>query len=310
MTGNVSIDLSLENIWQVWRQFRKGKKFGDELDEFFYYLERNLFKLQIDLNVGTYRHGGYKKFIVSDNKRREVSVATVRDRFVHRLIYDYLVGIYDKTFIHDVWSCREGKGLNAAWERCSYLMQSGDYVWKGDVKKFFDSVDRDVLYAILRHRIKDEKTLNLLREVIYSYPAGMPIGNLTSQIFANIYLNELDRFVKYEIKPKAYMRYGDDFLIFMDDVSGLIACRVLVKNFCMIFRSEFESKSDYFEAEFGFEVFRESILWQWEFGFECRNLRRIEIRMNLSNYSSYHALTIMGVVKFFLEAFGFVGGCF
>ncbi len=296
MTGNVSIDLSLENIWQVWRQFRKGKKFGDELDEFFYYLERNLFKLQIDLNVGTYRHGGYKKFIVSDNKRREVSVATVRDRFVHRLIYDYLVGIYDKTFIHDVWSCREGKGLNAAWERCSYLMQSGDYVWKGDVKKFFDSVDRDVLYAILRHRIKDEKTLNLLREVIYSYPAGMPIGNLTSQIFANIYLNELDRFVKYEIKPKAYMRYGDDFLIFMDDVSGLIACRVLVKNFLHDFLGlNLNPKSDFIlKPSSGLRFLGKVFYGNGNSVLNGRNLRRIEIRMNLSNYSSYHALTDYG----------------
>ncbi len=301
MTGSVSIDLSLENIWSVWREFRKGKKFGDELDDFFYYLESNLFKLHFDLNDGSYRHGGYKKFIVSDNKRREVSVASVQDRFIHRLIYDYLVEIYDKTFIHDVWSCREGKGLNAAWERCSELMRSSDYVWKGDVKKFFDSVDRDILSAILRHRIKDKKTMNLLNKVIYSYPAGMPIGNLTSQIFANIYLNELDRFVKYEIKPKAYMRYGDDFLIFMDDVSQLRACRILLKNFLHDFLGlNLNPKSDFIlKPNSGVRFLGKVFYANGDSVLNQRNLKRIDKRLSLTNYSSYHALTDCGggVVK-------------
>jgi len=115
--GNESIDLSLKNIWQSWFDFRKGKRATGELHVFQYYLERNLFDLFQSLNSGTYHHGEYSKFIVCDNKRREISVAKVRDRVVHRLVYNYLEKIYDKTFIYDVWSCRKGKGLIGAIER-------------------------------------------------------------------------------------------------------------------------------------------------------------------------------------------------
>ncbi|MCK9186315.1 reverse transcriptase [Candidatus Gracilibacteria bacterium] len=117
MIGNESIDLSLKNIWESWFAFRKGKKATDELHSFQYYLEKNLYELFEDLNSGKYRHGEYRKFIVCDNKRREISVANIRDRIVHRLVYDYLEKIYDKTFIYDAWSCRKGKGLIGAIER-------------------------------------------------------------------------------------------------------------------------------------------------------------------------------------------------
>ncbi len=117
MIGKESIDLSLKNIWHSWFKFKKGKHAGTELYTFQYYLEKNLYELFKDLNNETYQHGSYKKFIVCDNKRREISVANIRDRVVHRLIYDYLVEIYDKTFIYDAWSCRKGKGLLGAIER-------------------------------------------------------------------------------------------------------------------------------------------------------------------------------------------------
>ncbi|MBI5754578.1 reverse transcriptase [Candidatus Peregrinibacteria bacterium] len=123
MIGSESIDLSLKNIWQSWKEFRKGKKASDELHHFQYYLEKNLFELCEDLNNGRYKHGNYRKFIVNDNKRREISVAIIRDRVVHRLVYDYLEGIYDKTFIYDAWSCRKGKGLLGAIERTACFLK-------------------------------------------------------------------------------------------------------------------------------------------------------------------------------------------
>lgn len=97
MTGNVSIDLSLKNIWKSWFAFRKGKKMTPELHNFQYNLEKNLYGLFKDLNNGNYRHGDYRKFVVCDNKRREISVAPIRDRVVHRLIYDFLEKLYDHT---------------------------------------------------------------------------------------------------------------------------------------------------------------------------------------------------------------------
>ena len=120
--GSDSIDLSLKNIWRSWFEFRKGKRASNELHEFQYHLEKNLYALFKDLNYGTYRHGCYKKFIVCDNKRREISVASIRDRVVHRLIYEWLEKIYDKTFIYDAWSCRKGKGLLGTIERAQVFL--------------------------------------------------------------------------------------------------------------------------------------------------------------------------------------------
>jgi retron-type reverse transcriptase len=163
--GSESIDLSLENIWRSWFTFRKGKNFTAELHTFQYHLEKNLYDLFCELNSGQYRHGGYRTFVVCDNKRREISVSTIRDRVVHRIIYDYLNEIYDKTFIYDAWSCRVGKGLLGAIQRIQIFLQKypNSYIWKADVKKFFDSVDHEALLNILSFRIKDEMTIRLKR---------------------------------------------------------------------------------------------------------------------------------------------------
>lgn len=121
--GNESINVSLRNIWRSWLEFRKGKRAGAELHAFQYVLERNLRELHKNLNEGRYRHGGYRKFIVCDNKRREISVASIRDRVVHRLVYDFLEKIYDKIFIFDAWSCRKNKGLLGAINRTNYFLE-------------------------------------------------------------------------------------------------------------------------------------------------------------------------------------------
>lgn len=169
--GNDSIDVSLKSIWSSWFAFRKGKHATVQLHEFQYFLEKNLFELYKDLNDGTYHHGDYKKFVVSDNKRREISVASIRDRIVHRLIYDYLTPIYNKTFIFDAWSCRVGKGLLGAIERAQEFLRCFPraYVWKCDVRKFFDSVDQKTLLKILSRKIRDLKTYKLLEEIIGSF---------------------------------------------------------------------------------------------------------------------------------------------
>jgi len=171
-SGIVAIDLSLSNIWQVWWKFRRGKKRSAELEDFTYHLEENLFRLFEDLSSGSYRHGGYEVFYVTDNKKRRVAVASIRDRVVHRLLYEYLVPIYDPTFISDVWSCRKGKGLLGAIQRTQALLHlyPRSFVWRSDVVKFFDSVDRDVLFGLLKEKISDFRALGILREVIESSP--------------------------------------------------------------------------------------------------------------------------------------------
>ena len=234
----ISMNISIHNIWHCWNLFRKGKSKTKELRSFEYALEENLFQLHKDLNRGVYTHGQYCQFTVFDNKKRDIVVAPIRDRVVHRLIYKYLVPIFDKTFIYDVWSCRKGKGLQGAIERAQFFAKqyAHGFVWRTDIKKFFDSVNQEILFKCIERRVSHLPTLHIIREIITSYKiidlkdekkmfptfsTGIPIGNLTSQIFSNIYFNEFDRFISHSLKPKAYLRYGDDFLIFETDRATL-----------------------------------------------------------------------------------------
>lgn len=157
----------------------RGKKRTPELEHFRFHLERNLMELHRELLDGTYRHGSYRSFCVNDTKKREIAVASIRDRFVHRLLYEHLVKIYDKTFIHDVWSCREGKGLLAAIERAQDFLAKTRHglFWRGDVRKFFDSVDHATLLHILGRRINDDVTMRLLKKVIDSYTTNLGVGS-------------------------------------------------------------------------------------------------------------------------------------
>lgn len=299
MMGNESIDLGLKNIWKTWFEFKKGKRLTSELYDFQYHLEQNLYSLFKDLNNGAYHHGSYRKFVICDNKRREISVASVRDRLVHRLIYDYLNKIYDKTFIYDVWSCRLGKGLLATIERTQTFLQCypRSYIWKVDVKKFFDSVDQEILLKILSFKIRDDITFSLLKEVIDSFSAifakrvGIPIGNLTSQIFANIYLNELDRFMKHELSPKAYLRYGDDFILIEGDLEKLKIFRIKTTDFLEgELKLQINPKSDkIFKVPHGLK-FLGLKLWSYNRTLNRRNLSRTRKKLKMDNISSYSGL--------------------
>ena len=143
----------------------------DELHVFQFNLEKNLSDLQCDLENGNYRHGSYRKFTVCDNKRREISVSGIRDRIVHRILYDYLAPIFDKTFICDAWSCRKGKGLLGAIERAQEFLKKNPraYVWRADIRKFFDSVDQSILIKLIQRKVSDPKMLWLIREVVSSF---------------------------------------------------------------------------------------------------------------------------------------------
>jgi len=169
--GKVSINLSLTKIWQSWYLFRRSKKIAPELDKFQYYLEKNLFNLCLELKNGKWSHGRYREYVVYDNKKRKISVALIRDRIVHRLIYEFLVNIYDKAFDYDVWSCRKGKGLWGAINRTQKLANKyiGSFVWRADIKKFFDNVDHDTLKNVLKRKITCCKTLEILGKIIDSY---------------------------------------------------------------------------------------------------------------------------------------------
>jgi len=303
------LDVSLSSLHQSWYKFKKGKKRTLEFDKFEYNLEASLTSLQKELASQTYKHGSYRKFTVTDNKKREISVSSIKDRVVHRLIYEYLVKIFDKTFIYDAWSCRKNKGLIAAIERSQQFATNYPkyWVWRADIKKFFDNIDRQTLLSLLERKIKDRKAIDLLSEVIgikrpkaadthththqLPPPKGLPIGNLTSQIFANIYLNELDRFVTHHEKPPAYLRYGDDFLIFERDLAKLWQIRENVIEFTRQHLGlTINSKNDVIiKAKdglkfLGVEIFPNSRR------LKNRNIDRAMNRISPANASSYQGL--------------------
>lgn len=290
--GNISIDFGLENIWRCWVKYRAGKKNSMEILIFEEHLLKNLAKLSEDLITARFQHGVYRKFEVEDNKRRTISVASIRDRVAHRVVYEKLVELYDQTFDNDVWSCRKGKGLVAAIFRTQKLSKKyqDTFFWRADVKKFFESVSKDLLLAILKYKINDEQLLVIITEIVNSFSPGISIGNLTSQIFGNIYLNEFDRFVRNELSPLGYMRYGDDFIIF-DDGDNIQLFRDMSINFLREkLKLEINSKNDFVAKTriglkyLGCKIYPDRII------LSNRNRKRIFRKLNRQNVSSYYGL--------------------
>lgn len=190
-------------------------------------LEDHLFSLHKSLEDKIYRHDNYEAFYVHDPKMRHIHKACVKDRVIHHLVSKKLEEIFDPTFYAHSYSCRKDKGTHKAVRafiafarKASKNNVSKLFVLKCDIRKFFASVDHNVLFRILSQKIHDADFLWLLNEIIESFQSnssickGMPIGNLTSQVFANIYMNPLDQYIKHQLKEKYYIRYADDFVIF------------------------------------------------------------------------------------------------
>ncbi|MFA6273521.1 MAG: reverse transcriptase/maturase family protein [Candidatus Paceibacterota bacterium] len=236
--------ISLENLLAAWREFVKGKRKKLDVREFNLRLMDNIISLHEDLRTRTYRHGDYQSFRVYDPKPRNIHKASVRDRLLHRAIYRKLYPFFDQTFIADSFSCRNDKGTHKALNRFRRFVWKVSknntktcWILKCDVRKFFASVDHHTLLKILTLQIQDENILWLLRQVVESFNAtgfvgiGLPLGNLTSQLFANIYLNEFDQLVKHKIKAKFYIRYADDFVVFSENRDWLEKILLPIKDF-------------------------------------------------------------------------------
>ena len=216
--------ISLDNLFLAWREFKKGKTGKLDIHEFEFNLEENIFQLHDDLKNKKYKHGPYIAFYVRDPKLRHIHKASVRDRLFHHAVFRILYPIFDKGFIYDSYSCRLGGGTHFAVNRLEKFIRklSGNnhrtiYALKCDIRKFFDSVDKEILFEIIKRKIKDADSIRLINLILDSFSKvsgkGLPLGNVTSQLFANIYLNELDQYVKHNLKIKYYLRYCDDFII-------------------------------------------------------------------------------------------------
>jgi len=201
-------------------------------------LENNLFDLHRSLLEKSYQHGAYKSFYVCDPKQRLISKAGVRDRVVHQALFRVLYDIFDRRFIHDSYSCRFNKGAHAGVGRlidfCRRLSRNYSrpiYVLKCDVKKFFASIDKNILLGLVEKSISDVDTLGLIKVIVDSFESGLPLGNVTSQLFANTYLNELDQFIKHKLRVQYYLRYCDDFIILSTNADYLRKLVVKIDGF-------------------------------------------------------------------------------
>jgi len=251
--------ISFENLLLAFRKAAKGKRSKSGVSTFEYELERHLFELQAELRAGRYQPGSYVNFYIHDPKRRLISAAPFRDRVVHHALTNIIAPIYERKFIFDSYANRKGKGSHRALDRCTSYLQRFEYVLPLDVRQYFPSIDHIILLDILRETIADEQVIALCAQILDSgkevhqenydmvyfpgddllaitRPRGLPIGNMTSQFWANVYLNGLDHYIKRQLGCKGYIRYVDDKLLFANDKPILHEWRAAVIDYLATLR--------------------------------------------------------------------------
>jgi RNA-directed DNA polymerase len=245
---------SFENLYLAFRAARKGKRSRVAVAAFEFDMERNLLQLQTELRDQTYRPSFYDNFYIYEPKRRLVSAAPFRDRVVHHALCQVIEPIWEARFIHTNYACRVGKGTHKALDQCHTWVRQYRYAFHGDIVKYFPSIDHQIMRSLLARRITDRQAMWLIDQILDSgagiqaseyppiyfpgddlftamRPRGLPIGNLTSQFWANVYLHELDKFVKHQLRCPAYLRYMDDSVLFSDDKAQLQDWKAAMKDF-------------------------------------------------------------------------------
>ncbi len=292
--------IEFENILLAAHKAQTGKRFRENILAFNYNLESELVRLQQELADKTYQPGAYRTFTIKEPKTRMISAAPYRDRVVRHALCNIIVPIFERTFIHDSYANWVGFGTHRALHRFIRFARSSRYVLQCDIKKYFPSIDHSILKNLIRRKLKCKDTLWLIDTIIDNsneqlpvieyFPGdelltplqkkrGLPIGNLTSQFFANIYLNRFDHFVKEQLKVKKYVRYVDDFALFADDWQFLAEARLAVEEYLGGLRLKIHPiKSQLFETKhganfLGFRIFPHRIRVRTE------NLRRARRRL-------------------------------
>jgi RNA-directed DNA polymerase len=264
---------SFDNLLLAAKKAQRGKRFRENVLEFNYNLESNLLMLQTQLQEGSYQPGKYRTFEIFEPKPRIIAAAPYLDRVVHHALCNVIMPIFEPTFIRDSYANRVGYGTHRALQRFAYFARHSRYVLQCDIQKYFPSIDRTILKTQLRRKLKCARTLWLIDTIIdngnyvsipaqhfpgdtlltpLERPKGLPIGNLTSQFFANVHLNDLDHFVQEQLKASQYLRYVDDFALFSDDHGFLQAAREAIESYLAELRLRIHPiKSQLFETNQG-----------------------------------------------------------
>lgn len=240
--------VSWENLWNAFRKATKGKRGKHPVASFGFAVGDNLVSLQNELLTQHYQPSDYHHFYISEPKQRKISAAPFRDRVVHHALCNLIEPVFDSRFIADSYANRRGKGTHLALDRLQYFSRQYRYCLRADIIKHFPSLDHAILRVELARLIQDERMLWLIDQILASgvgvlsdqyimhyfpgddlfatlRPRGLPIGNLTSQFWSNVYMNPFDWFIKRELRCRAYLRYVDDFVLFSNDKSQLNAWR-------------------------------------------------------------------------------------
>jgi len=214
--------ISIENLLLAYKKARKGKTKKEYVQEFEENFHKNIKTLQKELLKETYLPKPLKTFIIRDPKTRKISKSEFKDRIIHHALCNIIEPLFERGFIYDSCANQKNKGILFAIKRFEKYkrkvtknLTSKGYCLKADIKHYFKEVDRKIIFKIIRKKIKCKKTLNLIKKILDNFEGqkGMPLGNLTSQFFANVYLNELDKFLKHKLKANYYVRYVDDFIL-------------------------------------------------------------------------------------------------
>jgi retron-type reverse transcriptase len=293
--------ISFTNLLKASRKAQRGKRFYPNVLEFNTQLETELLRLQEQQLINqTYRPGDYRTFQIFEPKPRLISAAPYRDRVVHHTLCNIICPLFEKSFIPDSYANRVGFGSHRALRRFTKFNRSSQLILQCDIKKYFPSIDHQILKNLIRQKIKCSNTLWLIELLIdHSNPQeasldyfpgdnlltplerrkGLPIGNLTSQFFANVYLNGFDHFVKEKLKAKKYLRYVDDFAIFADDYDYLVNSKLAIQDYLNNLRLKIHPiKSQIFKTYYscnfvGFRIFPDRIRVRND------NLRRARVRL-------------------------------
>lgn len=256
--------ISFDNLLLAYKKARKGKQSRNEVAFFSLNLEKELFQLQQALKDKTYRPGKYRTFTIYERKPRLISAAPFRDRVVHHALLNIIEPLLDRRFIYDSYACRKDKGVHKAVDRYQAWSKRYAYVLKMDISRYFPSIDQPILKQQLARHIKDPNVLALFgvilecspkfpQEALQYFPdddlltplerrTGIPIGNLTSQFLANLYLNGFDHFVKEQLRAKAYLRYVDDFMLLSNSKTQLHQWRYDIEAFLVSLRLRLHPK--------------------------------------------------------------------
>lgn len=220
------------HLYRAYRRALKGSGYTPEAVAFTFHLERELLALSEALRCGTYTPEPYRYFEIYEPKKRLISVAPFRDRVVHHAVVALLEPVFDPAFIYDSYATRKDKGTHAALTRAQHFTRRYRWFFKADVAQYFDSIDHEILIARLAHKVKDPAFLAVTSRIIRNGGVegkGLPIGNLTSQFFANVYLDPFDQWVKQDLRIKGYLRYMDDFVLFADEKAPLKSLRPAIE---------------------------------------------------------------------------------